>query len=359
MAYTIDISSSNITFEALNPNPQTVTVTTNGFTDSECYDIVTDINWLSIDRNLGEVKLVPLSDNTKNFGKEGYITFYNRSNSNIFKVLEVKQEYNEYKVEVDKNTLTCNSDEEQTQTIKVTVYGGRKLFYVNTINEYKDGNRIIYDKALKVKIEAIEQEDTENRESLSYNLNITSYGTIEPDATYEIKLTHSDARDIETVINITFEQLDDSPIRIKNQDYLYCEDTSRMVDANKRTKLAPVMKKSMIKAMSNVVEEMNIECNGVLNPEVLDISNKEVRIKIYTVIDNDGVAETDSDIFVRLSTRWAGIRYAREEYTNEYKVIYVAPLQENKYIDRYCTMNIINMERRNQNRKVLLFQKKG
>ena len=75
--YTLALSMNTLTFDALNPQPQTITVTVNGTSNSKCYDITTDMDWITVKRNssngnLGEVTIVPSTNNITNYTKEGY-----------------------------------------------------------------------------------------------------------------------------------------------------------------------------------------------------------------------------------------------------------------------------------------------
>lgn len=49
--YTLALNMNTLRFDALNPKPQTITVTVNGSINSKCYDIVTDMDWITVKRN--------------------------------------------------------------------------------------------------------------------------------------------------------------------------------------------------------------------------------------------------------------------------------------------------------------------
>lgn len=225
MAYSISLSTESITFPAMiesTNSGQTITVTTNGNTDSDCYYIMTDIQWATFERNGGTVRIIPTS-NTSNFEREGYVVFYNKADEQVFAILEILQEYIEYSVSPDQLKIQFQDIVEaaEEKEIKITVRGGRKRFYVNAINEYsEDGVRLVYDKAFKI---TFERQTSTLKESI-YKLKIKSYGIITAGARYELILSHSDRRDVTAqTIHLTFEQSTYEVPTIRHKDFLYCE----------------------------------------------------------------------------------------------------------------------------------------
>ena len=339
--YTLALSVNTLTFDALNPEPQTITVTVNGSSNSKCYDIVTDMDWITVKRNssngnLGEVTIVPSTNNITNYTKEGYIVFYHKADHEVFQVLDITQENINFEVTPEIIELTFPAETEDSQVIKVTVKGGRKGFYINAINEYdvEENIRLSYDNAFEFSVTPLD-DDTGSQESKTYNLAISSHGIITTGVRYEVILTHSDLRNIYAVLSIQYEGIDLTLPKIESEEFVYCTDLENME----------------ITANTLSVQTMAARSIDVVKP----IIENEVRIKVYTVIDNNGVKETDSDIYVRLSSSIATVRYAKEEYTMDYKVIYVSKSYSAKFNGiRYCGMTVYNKERRKQYIKTVL-----
>lgn len=362
--YTLELSMNTLTFDALNPEPKTITVTVNGSSNSKCYDIVTDMDWITVKRNssngnLGEVTIVPSTNNITNYTKEGYIIFYHKADHEVFQVLNIIQENINFEVTIDKAELTFPSEDENTQIVNVTVKGGRKCFYINTVNEYNEENiRLTYDNAFEFSVTPLD-DDTGNQESKTYNLAISSHGIITTGVRYEVILTHSDLRNIYAVLSIQYGEINLTLPKIESEEFVYCTDLENMeITAN--TLSLQTMEARSIDVVKPIIEEsISIEANGIVNPDIIDLNGNEVRIKVYTAIDNNGVKETDSDIYVRLSSSIATVRYAKEEYTMDYKVIYVSKSDSAKFNGiRYCGMTVYNKERRKQYIKTVL-QVKG
>lgn len=350
MEYTIDISTNSMEFESYGYKAQTVTVTTNGSSDNNCYYIMTDIDWITITYKLGEVTIVPSSENNSNYDREGYVVFYNVADNNVFKVLDIRQKCVPYKIEVSTNNITLSAFEDSSEEITVTVYGGLKNFYINTINEYFDGNRIVYDKALMTK----KLSESSSDESSVYKLNINGHGAVQLGATYEIVLSHINMRDIQAKITVSFENVNLNLPTIKSKEFVYCE---KQQEATNNIAIRSLTNR-LLKSNNKVDEKIYFEYNGVTNPELIEIGNNEVKIKVYTVINGNNGIETDSDIYIRPPhCKWITYRYANNEYTKEYKVIYVSAIQKNKYIDRYCTLVVYNKERKRQSVKIRFIQK--
>lgn len=359
--YTLVLSMKTLTFDALNPKPETITVTVNGSSNSKCYDIVTDMDWITVKRNssngnLGEVTIVPSTNNITNYTKEGYIIFYHKADHEVFQVLDITQENINFEVIPEIIELTFPAETENSQVIKVTVKGGRKGFYINAINEYDaDENiRLSYDNAFEFSVTPLD-DDTGNQESKTYNLAISSHGIITTGVRYEVILTHSDLRNIYAVLSIQYGEIDLTLPKIESEEFVYCTDLENMeITAN--TLSVQTMAARSIDVVKPIIEEnISMETNGAMNPDIIDLNGNEVRIKVYTVIDNNGVKETDSDIYVKLSSSIATVRYAKEEYTMDYKVIYVSKSDSAKFNGiRYCGMTVYNKERRKQYIKTVL-----
>ena len=333
--YTLALSMNTLTFDALNPEPQTITVTVNGSSNSKCYDIVTDMDWITVKRNssngnLGEVTIVPSNNNITNYTKEGYIVFYHKADHEVFQVLDITQENINFEVIIDKAELTFSSEDEDTQIVNITVKGGRKGFYINAINEYdeEENIRLSYDNAFEFSVTPLDDD------------------TI---------LTHSDLRSIYAVLSIQYEGIDLTLPKIESEEFVYCTDLENM-EITTNTLSVQTMAARSIDVVKPIIEEnISMETNGVMNPHIIDLNGNEVRIKVYTAIDNNGVKETDSDIYVRLSSSIATVRYAKEEYTMDYKVIYVSKSDSVKFNGiRYCGMTVYNKERRKQYIKTVL-----
>lgn len=355
MAYTIDISANNITFEAIEPSKRTITVTTNGRSDSTCYDIMTDVDWLSIERNTGNVTIVPLSDNRFNHERSGYIVFYNRADYDVYEILEITQKNIPYRIVSNITNVKCPSFQEKKQDIRITVYGGKKKFYINTIAEYKDGNRVVYDNALNISLPPtlVEEHDEYN----VYEISIETYGVLDVTSEYEMVISHADARDVQTSINIAFESVSaDGVPDVIFDEYTYCDNTNKTI--TRKMRLNTFSLRNNVTVSPKIEEYINIECMGVINPDIIDITDGDIKIKVYTQIDNNGNKETDSDVYARTSAGWVGIEYLKTEYTNEYKVLRIYPIKNNDlYIDRKIGLTIYNMERRNIHTEITLLQK--
>lgn len=352
--YTLELSTNTLTFDALNLEPQTITVTVNGSSNSKCYDIVTNMDWITVKRNslngdLGEVTIVPLTNNITNYTKEGYIVFYHKADHEVFQVLDITQENINFEVTPEIIELTFPAETENSQVIKVTVKGGRKGFYINAVNEYdaEENIRLSYDNAFEFSVIPLD-DDNGNQESKTYNLAISSHGIITTGVRYEVILTHSDLRNIYAVLSIQYEGIDLTLPKIESEEFVYCTDLENMEISTNTLSVQTMMTRS-VNTKPIVKESISIDANGVINPDIIDLNGNEVRIKVYTAIDNNGVKETDSDIYVKLSSSIATIRYAKEEYTMDYKVIYVSKSDSVKFNGiRYCGMTIYNKERRKQ-----------
>lgn len=226
MAYSISLSTNDITFPAIITSDYagiTITVTTNNNEDSDCYYIMTDINWATFERNGGTVRIIPTS-NVSNFMREGYAVFYNKGDNNVFATLNITQDYIEYSVNADEEEITFSdipTEESEEQEINVTVRGGRKSFYVNTINEYTDSDntRLVYDKAFHIRYER----DSVDGEKNTYTMYIKSYGIITVKTWYEIVLSHSDRRDIQKKIKVKFENIEHNVPVIEHEEFVYCQ----------------------------------------------------------------------------------------------------------------------------------------
>lgn len=368
MAYTIEAKSeentNNITFPAIITSDyegEVITVTTNGHSDSDCYTIMTDISWINIERNGGTVRIIPTT-NTSNYAREGYIVFYNKGDKNVFTVVDVLQENIDYNVTSSETSWEFDNllNSENTVISKdftITVKGGRKTFYVNAINEYSgDGIRLAYDKAFKTKIRKAQDNDKEN----IYILTVETYGIITPNATYELILSHSNDRNITETIALTFAQEDYTVPIIQHKDYLYCESGTRNTETTSANAIISTFSRTMPLQSVDMVqkeEKIWIESDGVINPTVIDITNGEKRVKVYTEIYNNGNLETDSDIHVSISSDFCCVRYAKDEYTMEYKVVYLYP-RINRKSERRCRVKITNKERRPQSYRLIAIQKK-
>lgn len=351
--YTLEISVNSLTFEALEPQQKTITVTVNGSSDTNCYDIMTDMNWITIKSDNGNITIVPSTNNITNYTREGYIVFYHKADHEIFKVLDVVQENINFQVIANRSDIEFSYDIENSKTTTIAVFGGRKRFYINAVNMYdKDGVRLTYDNAFDFTITPVE--NVGSVEYSEYTLLIRSRGMITDNVRYEVILTHSDLRTIYTTLNITYETMDLDLPKIPSQEFMYCPDgVTRNTDIENVSVLSvqPLSKKNIEK----IEEHIDVECNGIRNPDIIDLSNGETRIKVYTVIDNNGNKETDSDIYVKLSSSIATVKYAKEEYTMDYKVIYVKKTDTTKFKGiRYCGMIIYNRERRKQYIKTVL-----
>lgn len=226
MVYSISLSSNDITFPAIITSDYagiTITVTTNNNEDSDCYYIMTDIDWATFERNGGTVRIIPTS-NVSNFMREGYAVFYNKGDNNVFATLNITQDYIEYGIITSPEEIRFQSiptGEFEEQEVEVTVRGGRKSFYVNTINEYTntDKTRLSYDKAFHIRHERTNIGNEEN----IYKIYIKSYGIITVDTWYEIVLSHSDRRDVQKKIMVEFGNIDTEVPVIEHKEFLYCE----------------------------------------------------------------------------------------------------------------------------------------
>lgn len=366
MAYTISTNISNITFPAIITSDykgEVITVTTNGHSDSDCYTIMTDISWINLERNGGTVRIIPTT-NTSNYTREGYIVFYNKGDKNIFTVVDVLQENIDYDVTSSETSwefdnLLNSGNTVISKDFTITVKGGRKTFYINAINEYSgESVRLAYDKAFKTRIRKVQDGDEEN----VYILTVETYGIITPNATYELILSHSNDRNINEVIRLTFVQEDYTVPIIQHKDYLYCEtgiQNTETTSANSRISTFSRIMPLQYTDTNQREEKIWIECDGVVNPTVIDITNGEKRVKVYTEIYNNGNIETDSDIHVSISSDFCCVRYAKDEYTMEYKVVYLYPLRRiNRKSERRCRVKITNKERHSQSYRLIAIQKK-
>lgn len=369
MAYTIEARSeentNNITFPAIITSDyegEVITVTTNGHSDSDCYTIMTDISWINIERNGGTVRIIPTT-NTSNYTREGYIVFYNKGDKNVFTVVDVLQEKIEYVIKINGSSdkIEYGFDKPfETESIdfRIEVSGGRKSFYINAINEYsRDNARLVYDKAFKTRIRKIQDGDEEN----VYTLTVETHGIITPNTRYELILSHSNDRNITGTIVLTFPQDDYTVPIIQHKDYLYCEtgiQNTETTSANSRISTFSRIMPLQYADTNQKEEKMWIESDGVTNPTVIDITDGEKRVKVYTEIYNNGKLETDSDIHVSISSDFCCVRYAKDEYTMEYKVIYLYPSRRiNRKSERRCKVKITNKERLTQSYRLIARQK--
>lgn len=223
--YTLEISANSLTFEALEPQQKTITVTVNGSSKTDCYDIMTDMNWATIKSDNGSITIVPSTNNITNYTREGYIVFYHKADHEIFKVLDVIQENIDFQVIANSSDIEFPYDRENVKTTTIAVFGGRKRFYINAVNMYdEDGVRLTYDNAFDFTITPVE--NTESVEYSEYTLLIRSRGMITNNVRYEVILTHSDLRTVTAMLNITYIPYQVILPKIESKEFVYCQTTN-------------------------------------------------------------------------------------------------------------------------------------
>lgn len=219
--YTLVLDKDTLTFKAHETEARVVHVSVNGVMNTDCYDIMTDMDWITISRKLGEVTIIPSYDNNTNFTKEGYIVFYHKADHSISQVIDVIQQNIDFNITVEQQDFIFDLEKEETYTIKINVYGERKRFYINSVNMYDEDNvRLTYDNAFDFRINQITTE-FESQDFKEYNLSITSHGMITKDVRYEVILLHSDLRTVTATLNLTYKPYQAVLPKIKSQDFVY------------------------------------------------------------------------------------------------------------------------------------------
>lgn len=221
--YTLELDTYTLAFKAHETEAKVVKVTVNGVKGTDCYDIMTDMDWITIKSDNGSITIVPSTNNITNYTREGYIVFYHKADHEIFKVLDVIQENIDFQVIANSSDIEFPYDRENVKTTTISVFGGRKRFYINAVNMYdEDGVRLTYDNAFDFTITPVE--NTESVEYSEYTLLIRSRGMITNNVRYEVILTHSDLRTIYTTLNIAYETMDVELPKIPSQEFMYCPD---------------------------------------------------------------------------------------------------------------------------------------
>lgn len=356
--YSITLSdNSDITFDALDPQAVTLEVYINGSTtaDSDAYDVITDLSNLSITRQLGTVTIVPSMQNKTNYDKEGYIVFYNRGDSTVFTTVNVTQEHIDYSVSIysedgdTSNSIVCEPFEEQVHTFNIRVYGGQKKFYVNTVNKYtSSGSKDTYDDVLTTSTTLA---DDSNKEYSDYTFTVTTYGVLEVGATYEIVLSHWNARDVQYSINVSFDIDSEGELpTLTSSGYVYCTSTTSMTSFEEEPTATVTAMVYTTTSTEEVAEEepneISILCDGKENPSVIDITDGDVKVEV----------NTRNDVYAKLSTGWCTTRYEKPETGNK-RYVYFRPVKENNLSNRYASVKLYDIEDRTNYIKFCILQR--
>lgn len=320
MEYTISVDRDDIRFEYDDMSPQTIKVNIDGNGDTSCYDVMTDMDWITISRKLGNVTIAPNSVNNMNWDRNGYIVVYLKNDIKKFSVIDVTQKYNEYSVIVsdEDKELTMGpfpSDGVESKDISVKVNGGRRDFYIaDIIEKDSEGNRIVYDNSLEYSKKKISDGE--------YILTLTSYGRLNrDDVKYEIILSHIDNIFLDNEnsdgsliakanIMVDYGQMDAMPAISIPDNTIDCTEANT-IDASQQ---AINSRKNAIKKDEQVITpSVMIDYKGLLDPESIDITDGNHTIDLYIVDSVKGNYINGKKVYLDISAEWVGVRYKTQE----------------------------------------------
>lgn len=362
MAYTIALSTNTLTKDAIMATDYSgdeVSVIVDGNEGMTNFEYLCEYSWITVDRTVNPV-VVRVSDNDDMLSRDGYVAFYHKSDESVVAILEITQNGEERSITLSNSSITnMKLLSDDVRTITVTVVGGRKKFYVKSINKYNSsGKRLSYDGVFAISIE--------NSGDGVYWLVLSTYGSISSTSGcyYDIILTHMDERSINETIRVSFTEVSSAYILpdIPTYDTLTASEisTASMMFSNISDNGIQLSSIDIAEEVyPEVIEEsIRIVVNDVENPTTIDISGSEsINVYVYTVIDNKGVAETDSAIMFKLSGNWAKISLNKELTTLDYKVLTITKTKDNPYgFERKMLLTITNAERPLQKARVSLLQ---
>lgn len=360
---------NDITFDALNPQAVTLKVYLNGSdaADSDAFDILTDLQSITITRQLGTVTIVPSTQNKTNYDKIAYITFYNRGDSTVFTTLSVTHEHIEYSIEVDSDyevtadgSIKCKPFVEEEHIFNVRVYGGQRKFYVNTVNKYATYTRtttsttttrtqtLTYDNVLTTSISLA---NDSNADYADYAFTVTTYGVLEVGATYEIVLSHWNARDVQNTIAVSFEiDSEEEPPTLTSSQFTYCTAiTSTSTPSDEEETVATTTALSYAAPQETALEETNvlsISYDGNKNPSIIDITDGEVKAEV----------NTKNPIYAHVTGGWCSVRYENGE-TPDKRYVYFRAIQDRQLTKRYTIVKLYDMTDKTNYVKFFLLQR--
>ena len=213
MEHTIDISVSDaiattnefgeVEYELnLQASPDEAYIEINVYIDGEegllnyecqCYE-----RWIDVDTTLNPAILRVLP-NSEGVERTGLITFINNADETVNITLRITQSGDTRSITLSSSSIEFSELlSENSSTITVTVTGGRRRFYIKSINKYAPSGRSSYDDALII---------TTGKESEGvYSMTISVYGYIPTisGCYYEIVLSHMDDKTLNETIIVTF-----------------------------------------------------------------------------------------------------------------------------------------------------------
>ena len=339
MTYTITTSISNVIFNPTDLSPVDIKVNVNNDENSTNYDITTDIQWINIIKEENIIRIIPLSYNNNNCDREGYIVVYNRTDSNIFAQVSVKQEHTEYQVAIENSDIiTLQPFENSITDIYIYVYGGNKDFNIKTIRKY-DSNNIqkLYDNDLIIKRRNIVEETPSYKK---YLLQLISYGICDIDNVYyNIIFSHKDDNDIISILEVKYDEILNKNITLPINNVQKC---TNIIKQNYKKINNSVIAK--INNLNNIEEYIWFEYNGEKNPSVIEMNDDNIEIKVFSQVNKNGVIRQKSDIYVKLYSGWVSARYVSND-----NICTIVTLSIGKNInfnfDRYCKVDIINTDK--------------
>lgn len=338
MTYTIETSVQDILINATSMESYTIEVVVNGDKNSSSYDITTDIPWIDIVKKNNITIITPNSYNLNNSDREGYIVFYNRSDSNIFQKVSVKQEYVNYEITIDgDNPIIFKPFEKNTADLYITVYGGKKNFTIKAIKKYdKDGNQKEYTNDIIIQGKSLIQETISYRK---YLLQIVSYGICDTDnVSYSIIFGHDNDNSIIKDLRIQYDDILNYTINLPLVLNKVCNIVKKKYDNNLSN---AILRKN---ARTIISEYIWFEYNNEKNPSIIEINDEDIVLKVYTQTNYNGKLKKNSDIYVKLYNGWLSyknkINYS-EEYTEI--IISIGKYMNNSF-DRFCKVDLINTD---------------
>lgn len=320
MEYTISVDRDNIIFEYDDMSPQTIKVNIDGNGDTSCYDVMTDMDWITISRKLGNVTIAPNSVNNMNWDRGGYIVVYLKNDIKKFTIIDVMQKYNEYSVIVNDGDkeLTMDpfpSDGVENKDISVKVNGGRRDFYIaDIIEKDSEGNRIVYDNSLEYSKKKISDGE--------YIFTLTSYGRLNRnDIKYEIVLSHIDNIFLDNEnsdgsliakanIMVDYGQMDAMPTISIPDNTIDCSDIDTVDISQNAINPMKTVTKNDKQSMNPTVM---INYDGILNPDSIDITDGSHEIDLYIVNPVNGERIIGKKVYLDISAEWVGVRYKTQE----------------------------------------------
>lgn len=367
MSRSISLSVTELSKEAIlssdsSYNGDEVSVIVDGNEGQYNFGYMYEGSWITVDNSMNPVKIY-VSDNDGEGERETYVNFYHKADETVSATLIITQAGDERTITVGDTSDLVNFNPlvSSSKTLGISVGGGRKRFYIKGILKYDaDGIRLDNDNAFSFST----QQDSDGE----YTMTISTDGNIstEMGQYYYLVLSHMDKKSMSEKIKLTFAETDtmfDIPtLPIYNTSTASKENEistvslmSDNVEENEDIMTLSVDEEETV----DITEKIYAVVNSVTNPDEINITDGAVSIRIYTVVNNNGVAETDSAISYKLSAAWAKVSLDKDNTNLEYKTLIVTPTKTNTNIyDRKLRLTVTNLEKNTQVLKLVIVQDK-